>query len=138
MIGLILIGHAHIASEMLKGMEHVVGHQPLTEAFDVPSNADAERLRKELADAIRRLDAGSGVLLIADMFGGTPCNIALSMLRPGSVEVLSGMNLPMLVKVGSLRKECNDVHKLASAGRDSGKSHIHLASELLAKGKEDA
>jgi len=135
MIGMILIAHEQIAGEMLRAVEHVVGPQPLTETLSIAPDADVDACKEQLKRLITRCDAGDGVLLLADMFGGTPCNLALSCMREGHVEVLSGFNLPMLIKAATLRGKSTDVHELARHAQKAGRHHMHLASEILS-GKE--
>jgi len=135
MIGMVLIAHEQIASEMLCALEHVVGPQALVETLSIAADADIDACKERLMQLIGRCDAGEGVLLLADMFGGTPCNLALSCLASNRVEVLSGLNLPMLVKAATLRSSLNDVCQLAIQAQEAGRHHIHRASELL-NGKE--
>lgn len=120
---------------MLAALEHVLGPQSLTAAMSIGVDADIDSnmndLRERLGKLIKRCDGGSGVLLFADMFGGTPCNLALSCMQDYRVEVLSGFNLPMLVKAASLRQSLNDLTLLAYQARESGRQHMHIASELL-------
>lgn len=131
MIGLVIVAHANIAREMLRALEHVVGPQSLIEAVDVRSDEDVDEARANLRHVIARCDGGHGVLVATDMFGGTPCNLALSCLDKGKVEVVSGFNLPMLVKASKLRAETNDVLDLARQVQETGRYHMHLASDLL-------
>ncbi len=131
MIGMILIAHEQIAGEMLQAVEHVVGPQPLTETLSIAPDVDVDACKEQLKRLITRCDAGDGVLLLADMFGGTPCNLALSCMQEGRVEVLSGFNLPMLIKAATLRDGLTDVRALAKQSQEAGRHHMHLASELL-------
>ncbi len=135
MIGMILIAHEQIAGEMLRAVEHVVGPQPLTETLSIAPDADVDACKEQLKRLITRCDTGDGVLLMADMFGGTPCNLALSCMQEGCIEVLSGFNLPMLIKAATLRDSLSDVRTLARQAQKAGRHHMHLASELL-NGKE--
>jgi len=139
-IGMVLVAHEHVGEAMLAALEHVMGPQALTGAVSVGVDADMDAnigdLQAHLSKVIKRCDAGDGVLLCADMFGGTPCNLALACMPEGHVEVVSGFNLPMLVKAASLRQTLNDLALLAHSCRESGRQHMHIASELLAeKGK---
>ena len=138
MIGLVVVAHEQIGREMLKALEHVLGPQPLTGYLSIHADDDVEECKERLAKQIKRCDAGKGVLVFTDMFGGTPCNLALTCLKKGSAEILSGLNLPMLIKAVSLRQSVNSIKELAEQVRESGRYHIHLASELLERGKPRA
>ncbi|MDQ6972377.1 MAG: PTS system fructose subfamily IIA component [Mariprofundaceae bacterium] len=135
MIGLVVVAHDHIGESMLAALDHVMGPQSLTAAMsvgvDADINADMHEMQKSLCRMVKRCDAGNGVLLFADMFGGTPCNLALSCMQEYRVEVVSGFNLPMLVKAASLRQSLNDLPLLARQVRESGRQHMHIASDLL-------
>ncbi|HXH63960.1 MAG TPA: PTS sugar transporter subunit IIA [Mariprofundaceae bacterium] len=131
MIGIVLIGHERIASEMLAALEHVLGRQSLIRAVDVAGDDPPETLRQRLADDVRSCDAGSGVLVLADMFGGTPCNVALAMMRLGDVEVVSGMNLPALIKAATLRQQPIAVAELAAQVAEAGRHYIRVATALM-------
>ena len=131
MIGIVLIGHEHIASEMLAALEHVLGRQSLIQALDVARDHPPEALQQRLSEAVRSCNAGSGVLVLADMFGGTPCNAALAALRPGEVEVVSGMNMPALIKAASLRQQAMGVTELAEQVAEAGRRYICVATSLM-------
>jgi len=135
MIGIILIGHNCIASEMLAATEHVVGEQPLMQALDVSSDSDPEAVRKSLLSKIKACDVGQGVLLLADMFGGTPCNIAMACFEAGSIEVISGFNLPLLIKAATLRSSENNLTVLADKVLQSGRQYMCLASHVVGQMK---
>lgn len=136
MIGLVLIGHNRIASEMKAAVEHVVGEQPLMLALDVEADAPIEMLGEKLRAMLRAADVGDGVLLLADMFGGTPCNIAMGCLEPGRVEVISGFNLPLLIKAATLRSQEADLAALAEQVVQSGRHYMCRASTMIAEGKQ--
>lgn len=129
MIGMVLIGHGRIASEMVAGIEHVLGKQPLLRAVDVQADDDLARTRQKLQHALAGADTGDGVLLLADMFGGTPCNIALDCMRE-NMEVISGFNLPLLIKAASMRRTERNLKTLARAVVQAGQNYICLISEL--------
>ncbi|MFQ5581978.1 MAG: PTS sugar transporter subunit IIA [Mariprofundaceae bacterium] len=131
MIGMVLIGHEHIASQMLAAVEHVVEKQPLTAVLDVSGDDNPDALRQQLDVLIRSCDVGDGVLLLADMFGGTPCNVAIAALRPGKVEVVSGFNLPLLIKAATLRQSLNDLSALAHQVVEAGRQYMCLPSHLM-------
>ena len=134
MIGIVLIGHACIASEMRKALEHVVGEQPLIEALDVMAENAPEDLSARLQAKVRACDVGDGVLLLADMFGGTPCNVAMGMLKKGHVEVVSGFNLPLLVKAATLRHSVEGLSELATQVVESGRNYMCVAPHLARMG----
>jgi len=129
-IGIVLIGHAHIASEMLKSLEFVVGEQVLMDALDVSHDSGPEALTDRLKAKIRGCDIGQGVLLLADMFGGTPCNIAMGCLQQGHTEVVSGFNLPLLIKAATLRHELNNLSELANQVVLAGRQYIQVAPQI--------
>jgi PTS system mannose-specific IIA component len=131
MIGIVLVGHEHIASEMLAALEHVLGRQSLIRAVDVIGDDPPEALRQRLAEEVRSCNAGAGVLVLADMFGGTPCNVALAVMHSGDVEVVSGMNLPALIKAASLRQQEIGVTDLAGQVAEAGRHYIRVATSLM-------
>jgi PTS system mannose-specific IIA component len=130
MIGLILVTHGHLAEEFIHAMEHVVGRQSAIVAVCIGPNDDMERRRKEIADAIRRVDSGSGVIILTDLFGGTPSNLAISLMQAGRVEVIAGINLPMLIRLAGARKSLA-IRQAVAAARDAGRNYITIASEFL-------
>lgn len=127
MIGIVLVGHERIASEMRKALEHVVGEQPLLETLDVISGDSLEGLSERLKSMVRGCDVGQGVLVLADMFGGTPCNIAMGALEVGRVEVVSGFNLPLLIKAATLRSTVHDLSELADQVVEAGRLYMRVA-----------
>jgi len=135
MIGMVVVAHDRIGEAMLAALDHVLGPQSLTASLsigvDADIDADMNELRDRLDRLIKRCDGGDGVLLFADMFGGTPCNIALASMQKHHIEVVSGFNLPMLVKAASLRQSITDLPRLAVKARESGRQHMHIASELM-------
>jgi len=133
MIGMVLIAHARIASEMLAAAEHVLGKQSLIMPLNVEDSDRADQLHDELLQMIRQIDTGDGVLILADMFGGTPCNVALSVVSLGCVEVVSGFNLPSLIKALSLRQKPGTLNQLAREVASSGQQYICLASDYMLK-----
>ena len=130
MIGLILVTHGRLAEEFISAMEHVVGPQPAVATICIGPNDDMERRRKEIADAIRDVDTGKGAIILTDLFGGTPSNLAISLLDAGRVEVIAGINLPMLIRLAGARKAM-DVAAAVKAARDAGRNYITVASEFL-------
>ncbi len=130
MIGLILVTHGQLADEFVNAMEHVVGKQDDVVTVCIGPQDDMEARRAEIADAITRVDSGNGVILLTDLFGGTPSNLAISLLEKGRTEVVAGINLPMLIRLAGARKEL-DLAGAASAARDAGRTYITMASEFL-------
>ena len=130
MIGLILVTHGALADEFIQAMQHVVGRQSDIVAICIGANDDMERRRKEIADAIRRVDTGAGVIVLTDLFGGTPSNLAISLMQAGRVEVIAGINLPMLIRLAKAR-DTMTVREATIAARDAGRNYITVASEFL-------
>ena len=130
MIGLILVTHGRLAEEFVHAMQHVVGRQEAVATVCIGPNDDMERRRREIADAIRAVDEGEGVIILTDLFGGTPSNLAISLMQAGKIEVIAGINLPMLIRLAGARKSM-DVTAAAVAARDAGKNYITIASEFL-------
>ena len=130
MIGLVLVTHGRLAAEFLAAMEHVVGPQQQTQAVCIDADDDIEQRRSEIVEAIREVDDGSGVVVLTDMFGGTPSNLAMTFLETNRLEVITGVNLPMLIKLASLRTS-HDLLAVAREMRDHGRMAIWVASDLL-------
>ena len=135
MIGLILVTHGHLADQFVDAMEHVVGEQEAIVTVCIGPNDDMEQRRSEIVEAIAKVDAGKGVIILTDLFGGTPSNLAISLLEAGKVEVIAGINLPMLIRLAGARKSM-DVTKAVAAAQEAGRNYITVASELL--GEENA
>ncbi|WP_313809243.1 PTS sugar transporter subunit IIA [Sphingobium sp.] len=130
MIGLVLVTHGSLATEFVVAMEHVVGPQQQIETICIGPEDDMEMRRTDIADAVVRVNDGSGVILLTDLFGGTPSNLAISLLKAGEIEVIAGINLPMLIRLESARKVM-DVRQAVGAAREAGQKYISVASELL-------
>lgn len=130
MIGLILVTHGDLAQEFVAAMEHVVGKQDRIVPVCIGPNDDMEARRSEIADAIKEVNDGAGVIVLTDLFGGTPSNLAISLLRTGEVEVIAGINLPMLIRLAGARMEMS-VTDAVVAARDAGRNYITVASEFL-------
>jgi PTS system mannose-specific IIA component len=130
MIGLILVTHGNLAEEFVRAMEHVVGRQDAIATVCIGPNDDVERRRKEIADAIKAVDTGEGTIILTDLFGGTPSNLAISLMQAGRVEVIAGINLPMLIRLAGARKGAT-VQCAVAAARDAGRNYITIASEFL-------
>jgi len=130
MIGLILVTHGCLADEFVRAMEHVVGAQADVATVCIGPNDDMEARRHEISEAIARVDTGSGAVILTDLFGGTPSNLAISLLERGKTEVIAGINLPMLIRLAGARKDL-DLASAAAAARDAGRNYITMASEFL-------
>jgi PTS system mannose-specific IIA component len=130
MIGLVLVTHGRLAEEFVVAMEHVVGTQERIEPISIGPEDDMEARRADIAAAIARVDEGRGVIVLSDLFGGTPSNLAISLMEAGRVEVIAGINLPMLIRLGSARKTMK-VTEAVAAARDAGRKYITVASEVL-------
>ncbi|MBU3076599.1 PTS sugar transporter subunit IIA [Sphingomonas quercus] len=130
MIGLVLVTHGRLATEFVNAMEHVVGPQEAIAAICIGPEDDMEARREEIAAAVGRVDDGSGVILLTDLFGGTPSNLAISLMKSERVEVIAGVNLPMLIRLDGARKTMQ-VKAAAAAAREAGRKYISVASEIL-------
>lgn len=132
MIGVLITAHGNLGGELLKAVELIKGNIKGVLHLSMDQTKGVEELKKEIASAIKKLDQGQGVLILTDLFGGTPSNIALSFLKPGKVEVVTGVNLPMLLKLSEMREGAT-LHDYAVHVRDYGMKNIYLASEILNK-----
>lgn len=130
MIGLILVTHGDLADHFVEAMEHVVGAQEAIATVCIGPNDDMEARRAEIAAAIEQVDSGKGAVILTDLFGGTPSNLAISLLDAGRVEVIAGINLPMLIRLAGARKSMS-VTEAVGAARDAGRNYITIASEFL-------
>jgi len=130
MIGLVLVTHGRLAEEFVVAMEHVVGKQEQIASICIGPEDDMEGRRADIAAAIQSVDSGRGVIVLSDLFGGTPSNLAISLMEAGKVEVIAGINLPMLIRLGSARKTMK-VTEAVAAARDAGRKYITVASEVL-------
>ncbi len=131
MVGIVIVSHLNLASELLKTAELIVGKIPASKALSLDPKKDVEILRKEIQSAIKEVNSGSGVIILTDMFGGTPSNLALTFLGP-QVEVVSGVNLPMLIKVTTQRTQMT-LNELAIKAKEYGRNNINVATEFLSK-----
>ena len=130
MIGMILVTHGKLAEEFVHAMVHVVGRQDAVATVCIGPNDDREKRRGDIADAIRTVDSGKGVIVLTDLFGGTPSNLSISLMEPGNVEVIAGINLPMLIRLAKAR-DAMTLRDAARAARDAGRNYITIASEYL-------
>jgi len=128
---MVLVTHGRLAAEFIAALEHVVGPQTNIAAVCIGPEDDMERRRQDILRAIGEVDAGSGVVLLTDMFGGTPSNLAISVMDKAKVEVIAGINLPMLIKLASLR-ESESLAAAVRGAQEAGRKYINVASQLLA------
>ena len=131
MIGLVLVTHGQLATEFRHAVEHVVGPQDNFETVAIGADDDMEKRRADIVEAVARVDSGAGVIVLTDMFGGTPSNLAISVMESGRTEVIAGMNLPMLIKLSSVRK-ADDMNAALEEAQAAGRKYINVASQLLA------
>src|SRR5690606_24813114 len=131
MIGLVLVTHGQLADEFRHAVEHVVGPQEHFETVSIGADDDSENRRRDIIEAVKRADTGQGVIILTDMFGGTPSNLAISIMRSGRVEVIAGVNLPMLIKLTSVRAS-DDMEKALAEAQNAGRKYINVASQVLA------
>lgn len=130
MIGLVLVTHGNLATEFVTAMEHVVGAQKSIAAVCIHAHDDVEEKRQEIATAISEVQNGDGVIVLSDLFGGTPSNLAISLMDKGKVEVIAGVNLPMLIRLDGARKKMN-LQNAINAAKEAGQKYISVASEIL-------
>ena len=130
MIGLVLVTHGRLAAEFITAMEHVVGPQQAIEGICIDADDDMEARRADIADAIAKVNEGEGVIILTDLFGGTPSNLAISLMKTEDVEVIAGVNLPMLIRLEGARKVMG-VRAAVAAAREAGRKYISVASEIL-------
>jgi PTS system mannose-specific IIA component len=130
MIGIVLVTHGRLAAEFIAALEHVVGPQRNIKAVCIGPDDDMEQRRKDILESVAAVDDGDGVVLLTDMFGGTPSNLAISVMDSAKVEVIAGVNLPMLIKLASLR-EGSTLSAAANGAQKAGRQYINLASALL-------
>jgi mannose PTS system EIIA component len=134
LIGLVLVTHGRLAVEMVAAMEHVVGAQAQVATVCIGPDDDMERRRQDILKAVEGVNAGSGVVVLTDMFGGTPSNLAISIMENAPVEVIAGVNLPMLIKLASVRGS-EDLATAVAQAQDAGRKYINVASALLSQDK---
>lgn len=130
MIGLVLVTHGALADEFRAAVEHVVGAQEQIATICIGPDDDMEKRRQDIVDAIGAVDSGKGVVLLTDMFGGTPSNLAISLLEKGRIEVIAGINLPMLIKLASVRETLPLADAVLEA-KEAARKYISVASEVL-------
>jgi PTS system mannose-specific IIA component len=129
-IGLVLVTHGKLANEFRAALEHVVGAQSQIETISIAPEDDVERRRKDIIAAVDKVSDGSGVILLTDMFGGTPSNLAISVMEAGKIEVVAGVNLPMLIKIASVRGD-GPLTEVVAEAQEAGRKYINVASQVL-------
>lgn len=130
MIGMVLVTHGHLATEFRAALEHVVGPQKQLQTITIGPEDDMESRRSDIVQAVSNVDSGDGVVVLTDMFGGTPSNLAISVMNGEKVDVLAGINLPMLIKLASVR-ECAKLNEAVVQAQDAGRKYISVASRIL-------
>ena len=130
MIGIVLVTHGNLALEFISAMQHVVGKQELVDAVCIGPEDDMETRRSDILEKVEKNNVGDGVILLTDMFGGTPSNLAISVMEKAKVEIIAGVNLPMLIKLASLRKD-KKLKECVEGAQEAGKKYIAVASQIL-------
>ena len=130
MIGMVLVTHGELAAQFRAALEHVVGPQKQVATISIGPDDDIERRRGDIIEAVHEVDTGSGVVLLTDMFGGTPSNLAISVMNGAHVEVVAGINLPMLIKLASVR-DAASLEQAVIQAQDAGRKYIYVASRVL-------
>ncbi len=130
MIGMVLVTHGHLATEFRAALEHVVGPQRAIETITIGPEDDMEQRRQDIVAAVANVDSGRGVVLLTDMFGGTPSNLAISVMDRTRVEVVAGINLPMLIKLASVR-DTSSLEQAVTQAQEAGRKYIYIASRVL-------
>jgi PTS system mannose-specific IIA component len=134
MIGMVLVTHGQLAAEFIAALEHVVGAQTQILAVCIGPDDDMEQRRQDILRSIEEVDSGEGAVLLTDMFGGTPSNLAISVMERPKVEVIAGINLPMLIKLASLR-QTESLERTVLGAQEAGRKYINVASQLLAEAR---
>jgi PTS system mannose-specific IIA component len=132
MIGMVLVTHGRLAEELVAALEHVVGLQPNIISICIGPDDNMEQRRSEIMESSIKADEGDGVVVLTDMFGGTPSNLAISIMEKANVEIIAGVNLPMLIKLASVRKT-EPLDKAIESAQNSGRKYINIASKLLSQ-----
>lgn len=130
MIGLVIVTHGRLAENFVAATEHVVGPQTAIETISIAADDDMEARRNDILNAARRVDSGAGVIILTDMFGGTPSNLAISVMSKANAEVIAGVNLPMLIKLASIRAGLS-LKEAVAAAHEAGRKYINVASWVL-------
>lgn len=130
MIGLVLVTHGHLATEFRSALEHVVGPQQSLATIAIAPDDDMEARRRDIIAAVEAVENGKGVIVLTDMFGGTPSNLAISVMEPGRIDVVAGINLPMLIKLAKVR-ETSGLPEAVAAAQEAGRKYCTIASRVL-------
>ena len=131
MIGIVLVTHGRLAVEFRAAVEHIVGSQEAIATVAIGADDDVDKRRRDVIDAVAAVESGSGTIILTDMFGGTPCNLAISVMEAGRTEVVAGLNLPMLIKLVRIRSEAS-LAEAVTAAADAGRKYVSVASQVLA------
>ncbi|MEO0549023.1 MAG: PTS fructose transporter subunit IIA [Pseudomonadota bacterium] len=134
MIGIVVVSHGKLARELVRATEHVVGEQPAFRSISIEAEDDIDDRRDQIRETVKACNTGKGVIILTDMFGGTPSNLALSNLNPGKVDVIGGVNLPMLIHLVQVRSDLT-LEEAVNATCDAGRRYIRIGSEVLSRTK---
>ena len=134
MIGLVLVTHGYLANELISAMEHVVGYQENVEAICIGAEDDMDQRRSDILSAVKNVNTEDGVVVMTDMFGGTPCNLVISIMDQAKLEVIAGVNLPMLVKFACCR-DTENLEECVTKVQEAGKKYINIASRMVTTDK---
>ncbi len=130
MIGVVLVTHGNLATELVKVMEHVVGPQDQLATITIDPDDDMEKRREDILNSVQFVDKGLGVIILTDMFGGTPSNLAISIMEQAKIDIIAGVNLPMLIKLASVRST-ETISDAVAQAREAGQKYIMVASQVL-------
>ena len=130
MIGVVLVTHGNLATELVKVMEHVVGPQDQLTTITIDPDDDMEKRREDILNSVQFVDKGLGVIILTDMFGGTPSNLAISIMEQAKIDIIAGVNLPMLIKLAGVRST-ETISDAVAQAREAGQKYIMVASQVL-------
>ena len=130
MIGVVLVTHGNLATELVKVLEHVVGPQDQLTTITIDPDDDMEKRREDILNSVQFVDKGLGVIILTDMFGGTPSNLAISIMEQANIDIIAGVNLPMLIKLASVRSN-ETISDAVAQAREAGQKYIMVASQIL-------
>ena len=130
MIGVVLVTHGNLATELVKVLEHVVGPQDQLTTITIDPDDDMEKRREDILNSVKSVDKGLGVIILTDMFGGTPSNLAISIMEQANIDIIAGVNLPMLIKLASVRSN-ETISDAVAQAREAGQKYIMVASQIL-------
>jgi len=134
LIGIVVVSHGKLARELVRAAEHVVGEQPAFRSISIEAEDDIDARRDQIRETVKACDSGKGVIILTDMFGGTPSNLALGNLSAGKVDVVGGVNLPMLIHLAQVRSELT-LNEAAQAAAEAGQRYIRVGSDVMGKVK---